>query len=82
MNFRPSPVEWETNTPESMYYPEQSMCTSDIPEYNKTAGLAQRAFNAAMSNTAMVALGATTRTRDKMNNINNNTMNYSLGRTF
>ena len=81
MNFRPSPVEWNI-TPESMYYPEQSMCTSDIPEHNKTAGITKRLVNAAMSNTAMVTLGAVTRARDNMNHINNNTMNYSLGRTF
>ena len=81
MNFRPSPVEWNI-TPESMYYPEQSMCTSDIPEHNKTAGITKRLANAAMSNTAMVTLGAVTRARDNMNHINNNTMNYSLGRTF
>ena len=81
MNFKSSPVEWHI-TPESMYYPEQSMCTSDIPEHNKTAGITKRLVNAAMSNTAMVTLGAVTRARDNMNHINNNTMNYSLGRTF
>lgn len=58
------------------------MCTSDLPDYNKIAGVASRAFNLATGNTAMVILGAGTRTRDKMNSINNNTMNYSLGKTF
>lgn len=81
MDYRPTPIEWST-TPESLYYPEQSMCTSDLPEHNKTAGLASRAFKIGMSEPAMISLGAYGRTRDKMNNINNNTMNYSLGKTF
>lgn len=81
MEFKLAPIEWSI-TPESMYYPEYSMGTSDLPEHNKTAGIARRAFSIGMSEPAMIGLGAYGRTRDKMNNINNNTMNYSLGKTF
>lgn len=81
MDYRPTPIEWST-TPESLYYPEQTMDTIDTPNQYKVAGLASRAFKIGMSEPAMIGLGAYGRTRDKMNNINNNTMNYSLGKTF
>ena len=48
----------------------------------KTAGLMGRAFRYGMSEPAMIGVGAYSRTRDKLYNINNNTMNYSLGKTF
>lgn len=75
------PVEWSSKA-DSAYIPEQTTDTVDISNQYKVAGLASRAFKIGMSEPAMIALGAGTRTRDKMNNINNNTMNYSLGRTF
>lgn len=75
------PVEWEISTPESMYYVDQTMDSIAL-QSTKTAGLMSRAFKVGMSEPAMIGVGAYSRTNDKMNNINNNTLNYSIGKTF
>ena len=82
MIYNPTtPVEWEQLTPESLYYIDQTMDHIDF-QPTKTAGLMGRAFRIGMSEPAMIGVGAYGRTRDKLYNINNNTMNYSLGKTF
>lgn len=81
MTYQNKPVEWESTTPESMYYVDQTMDNTDLSAY-KVAGLASKGFKVITSESAMIGMGATTRARDKMKDMNNSTSTYSLGRTF
>lgn len=75
------PVEWESSTPESMYYIDQTMDSIAL-QPTKTAGLMSRAAKVGLSEPTMIIAGAYSRTTNKANNINNNTLNYSIGKTF
>lgn len=81
MTYQNKPVEWESTTPESMYYVDQTMDNTDLNPF-KVAGVVSRVGKCVMSEPAMIGIGATTRARDKMNDMNNSTSTYSLGRTF
>lgn len=80
MDYSNAPVEWHATTDMSEYYMDtDTPSTISLP---KTAGLMSRAFKVGMSEPTMIGVGAYSRTNDKMNNINNNTLNYSIGKTF
>ena len=76
-----TPIEWTPSIYEHLLYEDQEPNSISTPT-TKTAGLMSRAFNLAMKDPVMIGAGAYGRTRDKLYNINNNTMNYSLGKTF
>ena len=80
MDYINAPIEWHTTTDMSEYYIDTDI--SSMISLPKTAGVMSRAFKLGLSEPAMIGFGAVSRTRKKMTDINNNTLNYSIGKTF